>query len=803
MTISYKWLHEYLPETVDPERLSQILTSIGLEVESMEKKEDIPGGLEGLLVGEVLECTPHPNADKLKITKVNVGINDTLSIVCGASNVGVGQKVIVAPIGTTIYPVSGEPLKMKKAKIRGEESNGMICAEDEIGLGANHDGIMVLDSKAIPGTPAKTFFEISSDWIYEIGLTPNRMDAMSHLGVARDVVAYLNYHDKKNLLVVTPLGKSFIPDKKIAPITVEITHTAACKRYAGLTIEGITVKESPEWLKKRLKSIGLKPINNVVDITNFILHETGQPLHAFDISAIKGNKIIVRAANQGEHLTTLDGKKRELHQEDLLICNEKEAMCIAGVFGGEESGVKTNTTSLFLESAWFDPRTIRKTSFRHQLRTDAAARFEKGVDISNTVNVLKRAAALIVEVAGGKLKGEVTDVYPQPQEKKEIGLRFHFLKRLSGKNYHPDAVKKILAALGFVLIKESLDELRIAVPFSKPDVHHAADLVEEIMRIDGLDNVEIPSHITITPSSDQENTASELKQKAAAFLTGNGFLEILTNSIANNQWYTEEQLKNSVKLLNNLSADHNILRPSMIESGLECVAFNHHRKNTDILFFEFGKTYASSEKGRYKEDPHLTLLSSGNLPANWRVKGREADFYFLKGICLELLTRLGIGKGISSEFDGEKMTCSFRNKPLFTLFNIPAEPLKKFDIRQPVTAADFYWDEVLAAASSTNKSFEDIVRFPVVERDLSIVVNKNVSYQQVEHAIAEVRLRKLLSVSLFDLFEHERFGADNKSMSLHFEFQDKEKTLTDTETDQMMQQLMNKLQETLKAEIRK
>lgn len=803
MTISYKWLHEYLPETVDSERLSQILTSIGLEVESMEQKEDIPGGLEGLLIGEVLECIPHPNADKLKITKVNVGNKETLSIVCGASNVMAGQKVIVAPIGTTIYPVADEPLKMKKAKIRGEESNGMICAEDEIGLGTNHNGIMVLDEKAIPGTPAKTYFEISSDWIYEIGLTPNRMDAMSHLGVARDVVAYLNYHDKKNLSVVTPLGKSFSTDKKPAPVTVEIINDAACKRYAGIIIEGIVVKESPEWLKKRLQCIGLKPINNVVDITNFILHETGQPLHAFDLSAIKGNKIIVRSANPEENIITLDGKKRELHAEDLLICNESEAMCIAGVFGGEESGVKTNTTNLFLESAFFEPRTIRKTSFRYQLRTDAAARFEKGVDIGNTVNVLKRAASLIIEVAGGKIKGSIIDVYPQPQEKKEIGLRFHFLKRLSGKNYHPDAVKKILSSLGFELIKESVDELRIAVPFSKPDVHHPADLVEEIMRIDGLDNVEIPSHITITPSSDEENTSFALKQKAANFLTGNGFLEILTNSITNTQWYSELQLQNSVQLLNNLSADHNMLRPSMIESGLECVAFNHHRKNTDLLLFEFGKTYTRIEKGGFSEKPHLTLFVSGNLPANWRIKSREADYYFMKGLCLELLCRLGINKGTDFEYENGKMVCSVRNKPLFIIFNIQPELLKKFDIRQAVTAADFYWDEVLKAATATNKNFQEIVRYPIVERDLSVVMNKNISFQQVEKVIGEVRNRKLLSVSLFDVFEHERFGADNKSMSLHFEFQDKEKTLTDTETDQMMQELMKKLQEILKAEIRK
>lgn len=803
MTISYNWLLEYLPEKVDPERLSLILTSIGLEVESLEKKESVPGGLKGLVVGAVLETHIHPNADKLRLTQVDIGTSEPLSIVCGAPNVEVGQKVIVAPIGTTIFPVSGEPITMKKAKIRGEESHGMICAEDEIGLGNNHAGILVLKPEATPGTPAADYFQLKSDWIYEIGLTPNRMDAMSHLGVARDVIAYINYHDKKNLQVCNPLAKEITFGNKPSPISIEILNTDSCKRYAGICIEGIKIQESPEWLKQRLISIGLKPINNVVDVTNFLQHESGQPLHAFDRSAIKGNRIIIRSAEKGEQLQTLDLKTRTLHPEDLLICNESEPMCLAGVFGGADSGVKNSTTGLFIESAWFDPKTIRKTSFRHQLRTDAATRFEKGVDISLTIPVLLRAATLIQEVAGGIINEFCLDVYPNPVTQKIIRLPFSYLEKISGKMYPEEAVKKILSSLGFEIRESSKDAITVAVPFSKPDIHHPVDLVEEIMRIDGLDHVEIPTRITLSPSSEKEDPAAASRQKAAAFLSGNGFLEILTNSITNHQWYTEEQLKNSVRLLNNLSADHTMMRPSMIESGLECVAFNLHRKNLDLQLFEFGKIYHQTNPDSFSEKQRLTLWLSGNLPASWNQKSRELDLFYAKGLCITLLKQLGIAKGLKSESSGNKLIFGTHRETLFELFPVPVDRLKHFDIRQDVIVADFDWEACVRASGDAKWKFEEPARFPVVERDLSIVVDKQISYHQVESAVGSAKLKKLNALSLFDVFEHERFGPDKKSMALHFEFLDPEKTLTDTETDGMMQQLMKSLEKNLNAEIRK
>ena len=483
MTISYNWLSEYLPETVEPSRLSKILTAVGLEVESLEKYESIKGGFEGLVVGQVAEVNQHPNADKLKITRVNIGPGKPLNIVCGAPNVAIGQKVIVATIGATIYPTSGAPITMKTAKIRGEESQGMICAEDEIGLGTSHDGIMILPENVAVGTPAADYFKVYTDNIYEIGLTPNRMDAMSHFGVARDVCAYLTYHNKKDARAKSPSVNGYKADNQSLPIKVTIQNTGACQRYAGVSISGVTVKESPQWLKDKLIAIGQRPINNIVDITNFILHESGQPLHAFDIAAIKGGEVIVKNLPQDTVFVSLDEKERKLNSEDLMICNVEEGMCIAGVFGGLYSGVKESTSDIFLESAWFNPIIIRKTSFRHGLRTEAATRFEKGVDISNVVNVLKRAALLIKEVAGGAISSEIVDVYPDPKEKTQVAIKYHYLKKLSGKNYHPDAIKRILTSLGFEIIKEGIDELRVAVPFSKPDISLPADIVEEILRI--------------------------------------------------------------------------------------------------------------------------------------------------------------------------------------------------------------------------------------------------------------------------------------------------------------------------------
>jgi phenylalanyl-tRNA synthetase beta chain len=584
MTISYNWLSEYLPWPIEPQKLSKILTSIGLEVESLTFYENVKGGLAGLVVGEVLTVTQHPNADKLKITTVHIGAEAPLQIVCGASNVAVGQKVIVATIGTTIYPSTGDPLTMRVAKIRGEESFGMICAEDEIGLGSSHDGIMVLPADTIVGMPAATLFEPYQDWVYEIGLTPNRMDAMSHLGVAKDVCAYLTHHEKE-AKPVTPFSNSFSPDQNNKTITVSIENEEACKRYTGIELTGVTVSDSPSWLKNRLTAIGVRPINNIVDVTNYILHETGQPLHAFDAAAITGYQVIVKNVAAGTSFTTLDNKERKLQDTDLLICNATDPMCIAGVFGGAASGVHAGTTSIFLESAWFHNTTIRKTSLHHGLRTDAATRFEKGVDIASTVQVLKRAALLIKEVAGGSISSDVTDVYPNVTPKTEVAVKYHYIKKLSGKNYHPEAVKKILTALGFEVIGEGIDELRVAVPYSKPDISIPADLVEEILRIDGLDNIEIPTTITISPAVEVASAKEVIKEKTANFLVCKGFVEIFTNSITNSQYFTPAVLETAVKMINNLSADLDVLRPSMLETGLETIAYNCNRRNHNYQWF--------------------------------------------------------------------------------------------------------------------------------------------------------------------------------------------------------------------------
>ncbi|HEY1872447.1 MAG TPA: phenylalanine--tRNA ligase subunit beta, partial [Chitinophagaceae bacterium] len=582
MKISYKWLSEYLPVTIEPERLSRILTSVGLEVEDFYKYEEVKGGLEGLVVGEVLTCEKHPNADKLKLTTVKVSGNESLQIVCGAPNVAVGQKVIVAKPGTTIHPINGEPVTMKLAKIRGVESQGMICAEDEIGLGTSHAGILVLDTNAKIGTLVSEYFKPYTDWVYEIGLTPNRMDAMSHWGVARDVCAYLHHHDKKVFKPKIPTSADFKANNHSLPIRVTIENKKACQRYSGVSIANINIAKSPLWMQQRLKAIGIRPINNIVDITNYIQHETGQPLHAFDADELKGKEIIVKNLPEGTEFITLDEKKRKLSVEDLMICDAKEGVCIAGVFGGLHSGVTDKTKNIFLESAWFNPVDIRKTSFRHGLRTDAASRFEKGIDIGNTVNVLKRAANMIKEFCDGEIASEIVDVYPEPKEKVQIALKYHYLKKLSGKNYHPDTVKDILSTLGFEMIKEGIDELVVAAPLHKPDVSLPADVVEEIVRIDGLDNIEIPSSITMTPAVEENYSEEIFREKVAGYLIGLGFNEIMTNSITNEVYFDKKELSASVKMLNSLSAELNIMRPSMLETGLDAIAYNLNRKNNDL-----------------------------------------------------------------------------------------------------------------------------------------------------------------------------------------------------------------------------
>lgn len=807
MTISYNWLSDYLPETIEPEKLSKILTSIGLEVESMEVYENIKGGLQGLVIGEVLTTTQHPNADKLKVTTVNIGAAEPLQIVCGAANVAAEQKVVVATVGTTIYPINGEPLTMKVAKIRGEESYGMICAEDEIGIGTNHDGIMVLPPDVKVGSAAAEYFKPYHDIIFEIGLTPNRMDAMSHYGVAKDVCAYLTHHNNKEVKPKNIFTNQLKADNKNLPITVVVENANACARYAGVSISGVTVKESPDWLKNKLTAIGVRCINNIVDITNYILHETGQPLHAFDAAEIKGNQVLVKTLANDTSFISLDEKERKLTDQDLMICDgASNPMCIGGVFGGLHSGVKNTTQNIFLESACFNAISIRKTSMHHGLRTDAATRFEKGVDISNTVQVLKRAAALIKEIAGGTISSDVVDVYPTPKEKTQVAIKYHYLKKLSGKNYHPDAVKRILSSLGFEIIKEGLDELRVAVPFSKPDISLPADIVEEIVRIDGLDNIEIPSTITISPAIDEMGIKENLKEKISTYLVGQGYHEIFTNSITNSKYFNDEVLNTSVKMMNNLSADLDVLRPSMLETGLETLSYNINRRNTNLQLFEFGKTYHTKAVGNYKEEEHLCLYVTGNNHDTvWNAKSQAFNFYAIKGIAEAVVALTGLKQISYEKQEGNQLTLALLigKKVVATLQEVDKATLSKFDIKQPVYFIDFNFLNLIQLVANNKITYKEVAKFPAVQRDLAMVVNSSTTYDLIENTIAKTKLNKLQQVRLFDVFESDKLGANKKSVAVNFTFLDEEKTLTDKEIDGMMHKLIQQFEKELAAEIRK
>lgn len=808
MTISYNWLSEYLPETVEPERLSYILTAIGLEVEATEHYESHKGGLKGLLIGEVISCEKHPNADKLKLTTVNIGNADPLKIVCGAPNVAVGQKVVVAPIGTTIYPTTGEPITMKAAKIRGEESQGMICAEDEVGLGTSHDGILVLPDEVKPGLSLKELYKTYTDIIFEIGLTPNRMDAMSHWGVARDVSAYLSHHDKKNAGPKLPVSKALPAFKGSNKIEVLIENAIACPRYSGISINNVTIGASPQWLQNKLKSIGVKSINNLVDITNFILHETGQPLHAFDADKISGNKIIVKNLPQDTPFITLDGKERKLNDFDLMICDTEKALCIGGVYGGQNSGVTDFTKNIFLESAFFDGISIRKTSFAHGLRTDAAMRFEKGTDISGTVNVLKRATELILELCGGEVSSGIVDIYPEEKAKTSVTLKYHYLKKLSGKNYHPDAVKRILTGLGFVIEKEDIDSLKIEVPYHKPDISLPADIVEEILRIDGLDNVAIPTSITMTPSVGIHYEAEILKEKVANYLAALGFNETLTNSITNKSYFTNEELALVVKMKNSLSAELNIMRPKMLETGLEVVAHNLNRKNDNLRLFEYGRTYAVNSKGGFEEKEHICLYLTGKQhPDAWKGKAEANDFFTLKGVVEKILQFTGIDAVSYDETDSTQLQYGLKvqtGKDIIGHIGLVNKKMQTaFDIKSSVFFADLNWDLIVNKSKAGKVQFKPLSKFPLVHRDIAVVIPKSLKYITVEESVKKLNLKKLQSIQLFDVFESEKLGADKKSIAVNFTFLDEEKTLTDGEIDGWMKKIMRSLETELNAEIRK
>ncbi len=807
MTISYNWLSDYLPLPVDPDRLGRILTSIGLEVEKQLPYEEVKGGLAGVVIGSVLEVTQHPNADRLRLTRVNIGETEPLHIVCGAPNVAVGQTVLVATVGATIYPLQGEPITLRK--IRVEESQGMICAEDELGLGPSHDGILILPDGLTPGTPAAEYFKPYSDIIYEIGLTPNRMDAMSHWGVARDVCAYLSHHERNECRPQLPVSPSLPASTQKNPIQVSIEEAADCPRYCGIALQNIQIGESPRWMQQRLKAIGVRPINNLVDITNYLLHETGQPLHGFDAAFIRGGQVEVKKLPAGTPFTTLDEKSRTLHEEDLMICDAEGGLCMAGVFGGQDSGVKETTTQVFLESACFAGIGIRKTSFRHGLRTDAALRFEKGTDPGLCDRVLLRAVQLIQEIAGGEVMGSMIDLYPGKKEKKEIGLSWQYLKKVSGKNYHPEAVRSILSALGFEILRESDNEFRVAVPTHKPDVEGPADLIEEILRIDGLDNIPIPATIRISPAVSTEERPARWQEKIADLLAGQGFQEILTNSITNGAYYTEAESNELVQMINSLSQELNVMRPRLLETSLEVVAHNLNHKNLSLRLFEFGKTYHYRGDTHYVETFKLALILAGDWQeGGWNQPAKRTDLYTLKSQMRTLFSWLGLD-AIQEEYpDAEAnwidpITWSYQGLPVAKGGQVATEKREQFGIKQPVFYAEVEWHEVMNLLLTKRTKISPLPKFPAVQRDLAMVVDRSLHWSKLESTIRQIGLENLQGIKLFDIFESDKLGADKRSMAINLTFLHPDKTLTDAEIDGWMSQVMHALATDCQAEIRK
>ncbi len=798
MIISYQWLLEYLPEPLPVNELSKILTSIGLEVEAVEPVESIRGGLEGLVIGEVMTCEKHPNADKLSITTVNTGKGEPLHIVCGAPNVAAGQKVIVAPVGTTVHPTEGEPFLIKKAKIRGEESTGMICAEDEIGLGKSHAGVLVLPADAVVGTLAKEYFNIpKTDFAIHIGLTPNRSDANSHIGVARDVCAYLTHHKGERYHVVLP-ATGAEGQGNASTIKVKIAAVEACPRYAGLSIQNIKVGPSPDWLQQRLQTIGLRSINNIVDITNYVLHEYGQPLHAFDADKITGNEIKVQFMPVGTVFKALDEKDRKLSADDLMICDATGALAMGGVFGGLHSGISETTTNVFLESAYFDPKHIRRTSLHHGLRTDAATHFEKGVDINNVVPALKRAAAMIAEIAGGSVS-TVTDEYPAPLQPTQITISYSYIQKLCGKAYHHLAIQEILVASGFEIVHETKEDLTLKVPSNKTDVAVPADIVEEILRIDGLDNIEIPKNLNIAITR-ALHTDHKVREHMSEVLCGMGLQEIVTNSIVNSKFYPGRN--DLVRMINSLSSELDVMRPSMLESGMEVIQYNCNRKSQDLALFEFGNVYTTGGD-KYVQEARLALWLTGNASAeNWNQKPEKVDMFYAKGVVNNLLNYNGIGNAVVSFGESGDITWKWKNQALCTISKVPAARLSEFDIKQEVYFADIHWDVLQKAHASNKITYREIPKFPSVKRDIAIIIDNQVTYEQVAETTEKLKLDALQSFGLFDVFESEKLGKGKKSYALSYTFQLQDRTLTDSEIEQLMKQLMDVYKNKLSAQIR-
>ncbi|MEO6283045.1 MAG: phenylalanine--tRNA ligase subunit beta [Dyadobacter sp.] len=809
MKISYKWLKELIEITETPQEIGKLLTATGLEVESIEEIESIKGGLRGVLIGQVLTCEKHPEADRLSLTTVDVGGENLLSIVCGAPNVAAGQKVIVATVGAVLYPTgSDQPLVLKKSKIRGALSEGMICAEDELGLGSSHDGILVLETALANGTPASEYFGISSDYLIEIGLTPNRADAASHYGVARDLKAVLNRP------VTLPSVDGFAVTNHTLPITVEVKNQDACPRYTGLTISGITVGESPQWLKDRLQTIGIRSINNIVDITNYVCHELGQPMHAFDAEKVIGNKVVVTTVADGTPFITLDGVERKISGSDLMICNagssgSPEPMCIAGVFGGLTSGVTNQTTAIFLESAYFSPAWVRKTAQRFALKTDSSFRFERGTDPNMPLFALKRAALLIEQIAGGTVTSEITDIYPQPVQDFRVVMSYKNIDRLIGKTLDRALIKTILESLDIQLADENESSFMAIVPPYRVDVQREADVIEEILRIYGFGQVELSETLSSDFLSDFPiNDPEKLKLRVAELLVGNGFNEMINNSLTKPEYQAslgESLAGNPVKILNYLSEDLSVMRQTLLFSGLEVIAYNSNRRQKDLKVFEFGKTYHEINE-KYVEKERLSVFVTGSIAQeSWFEKSRETVFHDLAAFVNQVLTAVKIREVEKQPADTaifkEGLTLSFKGKAVVSFGLLHGSLSKKLDVKAPVFFADFDWDYILRQYHAAVE-YKEVSKFPEVRRDLSVVVNKKITFEELRQIAYKTERQLLRSVNVFDVYEGANLEG-KKSYSISFTLQDDQQTLTDKVIDKTMQRLIGAYEREFEAVIRK
>ena len=820
MNISYKWLKEYVDFNLSAEEVAAALTSTGLEVDSLEEVQAIKGGLQGLYVGEVLTCEPHPNSDHMHVTTVDLGKGEPSQIVCGAPNVAAGQKVIVADLGCKLYDGDKEFI-IKKSKLRGVESNGMICAEDEIGVGTSHDGIIVLPADAKAGTPAAEYYNLESDWLIEVDITANRADALSHYGVARDLYAWLKRNGYETSLH-RPNCDEFKVDNESLPIDVEIQNTEACKRYACVSVTGCEVKESPEWLKEKLTVIGLRPINNIVDITNYVMMAYGQPLHCFDADMVKGNKIIVKDNNAGQPFVTLDGVEHTLGEHDLAICNAEEPMCIAGVFGGKGSGTYETTKNVVLESAYFHPTWIRKSARRHGLSTDASFRFERGIDPNGTIYALKQAAILCQQLAGGKVSMQIRDEYPTPIANPQIRLDYSYVNNLIGKEIGNDMIKSILTSLDIEINKEDAEGLDITIPAFRVDVQRPCDVVEDILRIYGYNNVEIPtqlkSSLVIKNFEDQRHKMANL---VAEQLVGAGFNEILNNSLTKGAYYSELQSypeDKCVKIFNPLSSDLNVMRQTLLFGGLESIMRNANRKNPNLRFFEFGNCYEHDEEKRdnenpmkaYKEENHLGLWLTGKrVEGSWIHADEDTSFYELKAFVDNILRRIGMPQGMlvtektTNDIFSTGLTLKNRGGKVFVEMGIVSKKIQhKADIEREVYFADINWTLVTKAVKNGTVDFKEISKFPAVSRDLALLIDKNIEFAQIEQIARQSEKKLLKNVELFDVYEGKNLPEGKKSYAVNFILQDTEKTMGDKQIEAVMNKIISNLKKQLGAELR-